>query len=496
MFSALLVFVIIIISLVYITWKKNALLPPGIWGWPIVGSLPSQEVSMVDQVKELRKWFGDIFMWRIGGRTYIFLCNYQLIKTALNKPELANRPHLYSMDVFTNYVESGIVNVSGKLWQNSRRFALRHLKSLGMGKSTYESVIQQEVVSLIKNFQNLIGEPTLLPWSINVAVLNVIWRIVADRRYEIDDEEILHFQELLGKTLENVSPIIALCDLLPWLPKIVPDAVIRWLGADEYLAIAQQSLDFMMDVIKEHQLVLDTENPRDYIDYYLIEMERQKEDPQSTMSIIDLASGLQDLFIAGSETTSSTIRWAIFYIAKHQDVQKKVHEEIDSVVDRNTLPSLEHRDRLPYLDAVTREVQRLVSLVALSLPHCAAEETMLEGFRIPKDAVIMTSLECCHTDPNLWKNPDEFYPEHFLDQDGRLLAKKEGYLPFSIGKRVCPGESLAYMELYLFLGGILQNFHFALPEGEDLNPKRNPKDRFINAPKPYKVIISKRECTS
>ncbi|KAK7056562.1 hypothetical protein SK128_009149 [Halocaridina rubra] len=489
---SLILVLVIIFSVVYFLGRKESSLPPGIWGWPLLGSLPASDIAMPDQVMALRKKYGDIFTWRIGMRTYIFICEYQLIKTALSKIELADRPELYSFDVFTEFNKIGIANGNGRFWMNNRRFALRHLRSLGMGKATYESVIQYEAESLIKDMQKLSGKPTELPWSINVAVLNVIWRIVADRRYDIDDEEVLEFQELINRIFKEVSPVVLYYDMLPWLPKLIPASLNKMLGVNEYFSISQQTLKRMKEVIKEHQATFDPENPRDYIDYYLKEMEAHKDDPESTMSIRELTYTLEDLFIAGSETTSSTLRWAIFYLSKHQDIQRKLQKEIDAVVDKNTLPSLKHRERLAYLDAVIKEVARVVSLLPLSVPHAAAEDTTLNGYKIPKGSVIMCCTEACHNDPKLWEKPDEFYPEHFLDKDGKLI-KREGFMPFGTGRRICLGESLANIELFLFLGGLVQNFHFELAEGEDLHPKKNPKDRLINTAKPIQVIISKRK---
>lgn len=472
--------------------KMPSTLPPGIKGWPFFGSLPSQNVSMVEQVRDLRKKYGDIFTWRIGGRLYIFLCKYEYIKAALNRLEVSNRPELFTLDLFTNSVKAGFINASGKLWQNNRRFAIRHLKNLGMGKTTYESVILHEVAMLVKDLEGREGDPKPLPFSINIAVLNVIWRICADRRYNVDDEEAQHFHGIIDKAFGDVDVVLILYDLIPWLPKIVPNFISNWLGVAKLKSAYNKLKVILKEVVEEHVAVLDPENPRDYIDYYLIEMEAQKNNPETTMNDLDLQVSLADLFVAGSETTSSTLRWSIFYLAKYPEIQAKVHKELDTVVGKDICPSLKHKESLPYLDAVSLEVQRVVSLVALSIPHVTSAETLLGGYIVPKGAVVIPSLECCHSDPVYWEKPNDFYPEHFLNKEGKVIHKKEGFIPFSTGKRVCPGESLACMEIYLFLSGMLQKFQFTLPEGEDLNPKRNPKDRFINAAKPFNVIIKKR----
>nr|XP_027214807.1 cytochrome P450 2L1-like [Penaeus vannamei] len=490
--EALLGILLLILAFSYANRRpKN--LPPGPWGLPLIGKFPASQVSVSEQVVELRKKFGNIVSWRIGSRIFIFFCDYRTIKAAFAKMEFADRTDFFSAGHFNKFTRTGLINTEGLLWQNNRRFALRHLRDLGMGKTRLEEAIQHEAVCLVEDFARHAGRPGPLPWSINVAVLNVIWQMVASRRHNVDDPEIQEVNKLINLSFEEFQDTVVWFDFMPWLIPIVPHFVKKWVGIAHLPDYIEVISERMKKHVQEHQATLDPENPRDYIDAYLLEMEARKDDPESTMSIEDLLFCLSDLFVAGSETVSSTIRWAIHYLAKYPEVQAKVQKEIDSVVPRDVPPSIQQKNSLPYLEAVTLEVHRLASLVRLGVLHSCAKETQFEGFTIPKGAVLAGLQEGCHSDSAYWEKPFEFYPEHFLDAEGKVLAKKEGFLPFGLGRRQCLGESLARMELFVFLSALLQNFSFSAPEGKELCVEKDPKLLILSMPKPLEIVIAKRE---
>ncbi|XP_042870721.1 cytochrome P450 2L1-like isoform X2 [Penaeus japonicus] len=484
--------VLLLVLLFAFVNRRPENLPPGLWGLPIIGKLPSDEESLYDQVERLKKKFGNIVSWRMGSRIFIFFCDYKTIKAAFAKPEFADRPDLYSLTVFNRFTETGIIISSGLIWQNNRRFTLRHLRDLGMGKTRLEEAIQHEAVCLVEDFARHTGRPGPLPWSINVAVLNVIWQMVAGKRFEVNDFEIQKLSKLSSSSFEDFQAI-KWFDFMPWLVPLVPHFLKKWTGVLKVTDKVQVISQHMAKHVKEHQATLDPENPRDYIDAYLLEMEARKDDPQSTMSIEDLLCCLSDLFNAGSETTSSTLRWALLYLAKYPEVQAKVQREIDSVVPRDVLPSILQKNSMPYLEAATLEVHRVASFLRNGVHHACSKETQFEGYTIPKGAVLLGHQEGCHMDPAYWEKPYEFHPEHFLDDQGKVLSKKEGFLPFGLGRRQCLGESLARMEIFVLLSALLQNFTFSAPEGQEISVEKDPKLAILNIPKPIDVVITKRK---
>ncbi|XP_013914382.1 PREDICTED: cytochrome P450 2U1 [Thamnophis sirtalis] len=168
----------------------------------------------------------------------------------------------------------------------------------------------------------------------------------------------------------------------------------------------------------------------------------------------------------------------------------KVQEEIELVIGCNRPPTLADKAHMPFTEATIMEVQRMTVVVPLSIPRMASETTELQGYIIPKGSVIIPNLWSVHRDPNKWENPNDFCPARFLDENGQLL-KKETFIPFGIGKRVCMGEQLAKMELFLMFVSLLQSFTFIYPE--DLKkPPMEGRFGLTLAPFPFKLIALKR----
>ena len=165
--------------------------------------------------------------------------------------------------------------------------------------------------------------------------------------------------------------------------------------------------------MEEHRATLDRENPRDFIDVYLTAME---EDEGLTMA--DLAISLYDFLLAGTETSSTTLKWLVLYLTIHQEVQARCREEIVRVIGANSC-RLEDIPSLPYTQATVAETHRLAAIAPLALAHQTRGRVEVEGFTFPPNSAFMSNLQFIMRDPNTFKNPGTFSPERFIGEDGR-----------------------------------------------------------------------------
>nr|XP_014339116.1 PREDICTED: cytochrome P450 2J2-like [Bos mutus] len=156
-------------------------------------------------------------------------------------------------------------------------------------------------------------------------------------------------------------------------------------------------------------------------------------------------------------------------MALNPEIQEKVQAEIDRVLGQSQQPSMAARESMPYTNAVIHEVLRMGNIIPLNVPREVAVDTTLAGYHLPKGTVVVTNLTALHRDPAEWATPDTFNPEHFLENG--QFKKRESFLPFSIGKRMCLGEQLARAELFIFFTSLLQKFTFRPPENEKLSLK-------------------------
>lgn len=123
------------------------------------------------------------------------------------------------------------------------------------------------------------------------------------------------------------------------------------------------------------------------------------------------------------------------------------------------------RSQLPYTMATIKEIMRFADIAPTGLMHKTVCDVQLNGFELPHNTLVLSNISACHRDPKLWEKPEQFYPEHFLD-NGALVENKPGFLPYGVGKRVCPGAALADMQIFLVIANILSEFNLSLPDGD------------------------------
>ncbi|XP_051002910.1 cytochrome P450 2C37-like [Acomys russatus] len=407
----------------------------------------------------LSKAYGPVFTLYLGRQPTVVLHGYETVKEALidHGEEFAGRGSYPVVDkdlLFSIYAHFllGIVFYNGDVWRDTRRFSLMTLRKLGMGKRSIEDRVQEEAQCLVKELKKTNGLPCDPTFILGCAPCNVICSIIFQNRFDYKEQDFLNLMEKLNENTKILSsPWLQVCNTFPALLDYCPGSHNTFFK--NYACIK----NYLLEKIKQHEESLDVTNPRDFIDYYLIKG-RQENCNQKLDNILEhLAITATDLFIAGTETTSTTLRYALLFLLKYPQVTAKFQEEIDRVVGRHRSPCMQDRNCMPYTDAMIHDVQRFIDLFPTSLPHTVTCDIKFRNYFIPKGTKILTSLSSVLHDSKEFPHPEMFDPGHFLDAKGNF-KKSDHFVPFSTGKRMCAGEGLARMELFLFLTTILQNF--------------------------------------
>ncbi|XP_073666686.1 steroid 21-hydroxylase isoform X4 [Tursiops truncatus] len=203
---------------------------------------------------------------------------------------------------------------------------------------------------------------------------------------------------------------------------------------------------------------------RDMTDYMLQGMGKQRvEEGPGQLLEGHVHMSVVDLFIGGTETTANTLSWAVAFLLHHPEIQRRLQEELDRELGPGASGSrvpYKDRARLPLLNATIAEVLRLRPVVPLALPHRATRASSIFGYDIPEGMVVIPNLQGAHLDETVWERPHEFRPDRFLDAGANPSA-----LAFGCGARVCLGEPLARLELFVVLGQLLQAFTLLSPAG-------------------------------
>ncbi|EMP24842.1 Cytochrome P450 2F2 [Chelonia mydas] len=213
---------------------------------------------------------------------------------------------------------------------------------------------------------------------------------------------------------------------------------------------------------KRPQDSLGPSSPDSYIDCFLLQTDQEKQNPDTEFTTENLVMTTLELFFAGTETVSTTLRCGILLLMKYPEIKEKVHKEIDRVIGRSRLPATEDRIRMPYTDAVIHEVHRFADVIPMSLPHVTTQDVQFRVYVIPKGTYVHPLLRTVYLDSEEHKTPEAFAPERLLNENG-CFKKQNAFMLLSAGKWVCLGEGLVRMELFLFFTTALQRFALSSP---------------------------------
>uniref|UniRef100_A0A667XMB4 Cytochrome P450, family 2, subfamily P, polypeptide 6 n=1 Tax=Myripristis murdjan TaxID=586833 RepID=A0A667XMB4_9TELE len=431
--SLLLFTVLFLLIADYLKTRRPSSFPPGPWALPFVGNIFTVDFNRAHKT--------------LTQHGYHSILQRHAIPSGLR---LVGRSFIFQQDndpKHTSRLCKGLIFSNGHLWKQQRRFSLSTLKYFGVGRKSLELAILDEFTYSGKSIADLKGKPFNPHLIINNAVSNMICSLIVGHRFEYEDERFIKLIKRFDSALQSATSI--------------------WAQLYNAFPFSFGVKDMIRSEIKQHKKDWNPAEPRDYIDCYLMEIQMRKGDAESTFSEENLVICALDLFVAGSETTSTTLRWAFLYMAKYPEIQEKVQAEIDRVIGQSRKPSMMDRANLPYTDAVIHEIQRMGNIVPLSLRHSTNRDIQLGDYTVPKGVVIIPNLTSVLFDKREWETPYTFNPGHFLNEEGKFV-KRAAFIPFSAGKRVCLGENLARMEIFLFFTSFMQRFTISVPAGTKL----------------------------
>uniref|UniRef100_A0A3B3U2N7 Cytochrome P450 2K1-like n=1 Tax=Poecilia latipinna TaxID=48699 RepID=A0A3B3U2N7_9TELE len=367
----------------------------------------------------------------------------------------------------TNSEHVGVLFSNGETWREMRRFALSTLKDFGMGKRGAEEKVLEECGHLIKVFER---KPFNTSHPVNYATSNIISSIVFGSRFEYDDPR---FRNLVIRVNENMS--------------LFGTAGIQ-------VSLMFHFSNFVNDTLGKLKATLNPQTCRGLVDCFLIRKQKEEDacvkDTQFTEENLILT--VANLFTAGTDTTAASLRWSLLLMAKYPHIQDQVQEELTRVVGNREV-HVEDRKNLPYTDAVVHEIQRFCYIVPMAIPHKTSRDVTFQGFFIKEGTTVIPLLASVLYDESEWESPHTFNPSHFLDKEGRFI-KRDAFLPFSAGRRVCLGESLAKMSLFLFFTSLLQRFRFMPPPGvSEYDLDLTPAVGFTISPSPHELCAISRQ---
>uniref|UniRef100_A0A2K6EKJ5 Cytochrome P450 n=1 Tax=Propithecus coquereli TaxID=379532 RepID=A0A2K6EKJ5_PROCO len=345
-------------------WRQKKIwgkLPPGPTPLPFLGNyLQLNTEQIYDSLMKISERYGPVFTVHLGPRQVVVLCGYDAVKEALvdQAEEFSGRGEQATFDrLFKGY---GVAFSNGERTKQLRRFSITTLRDFGFTLSL------QSHLSL--NPPHPAGATIDPTFFLSRTVSNVISSIVFGDRFDYENKEFLSLlRMMLGSFQFTATATGQLYEMFYSVMNHLP-------GPQQQAFKELQGLeDFIAKKVEHNQRTLDPNSPRDFIDSFLIRMQEEKKNTNTAFCMKNLVLTTLNLFFAGTETVSTTLRYGFLLLMKHPDVEAKVHEEIDR-----------DRAKMPYTEAVIHEIQRFADMIPMGLARRVTKDTKFRDFFLPK----------------------------------------------------------------------------------------------------------------
>ncbi|XP_073243570.1 steroid 17-alpha-hydroxylase/17,20 lyase-like [Porites lutea] len=474
-------------------------MPPGprLTSLPVLGNVLSLDFKAKDlneAFQSLKKNYGRIFSIKLGSFKIVMASTPDAVKEALVKKsaDYAGRQQTYSAMAGTLGGKDIVLGSPGPGWKLHRKLFTTALRQYLSDIPLIERRVRTQAEKLVLFMEEKQGQPFDPADCLMRAVADVICGITFGEGYDTTNPDLNKLLKLNIESIANAADTqLALAlDFFP-VAQYLPLKVY-----ERFLRPSFEIFDIIRKFLSERKKTFDPERPvKDLITGLLhakLEAESESNEDRSALLTDDyFINTIEDMFAGGYETTSTTMKWVLAFLVNYPKYQEAIHRQLDEVIG-DQAPSLNDRSRLPLIQATIIETLRVGNVVPLAIPHVTVTDTTLCGYRVPKNTMVFVDTESVHLDPKCWDDPTVFNPYRHIDEDGKLITNQGNFFPFGAGRRVCAGEPLAKVELFLFLSWLFQKFTFVAEE-DGRPPKLKGIFNLTQFPVPYKIRAIKRK---
>ncbi|KAM7255069.1 hypothetical protein ACFE04_020310 [Oxalis oulophora] len=439
--------------------------PPGPPGWPVIGNMLDLGAIPHQTMSTLKLKYGPVLWLKLGSVNTMVIQSAEAASLFFkNHDAIFDRQIPEAMTALDYHKGSIVFGQYGTYWRLIRRLGLTELFSIR--KMNESAQLRKKCINKMMNYmeeesatmqaRGESGEVNL-PHHLFVLAFNLIANLMFSR--DLLDPQSKEgrefFDSTMGMSKWAAKPNVA--DFFPILKWFDPQRVKKGMSKDmgRVTKILEGFIKHRNEEKKKGKMM---EN-KDFVDV-LLEYEEDGAQGLGKISDHNVKIVILELFLAGSETTSSTLVWIMAELLRHPDCMKKVKEELDNVVSPNTTVEESDLDSLPYLQLVVKESLRLHPTTPLLIPRKAIKDTIYMGYHVPKGTQVFLNAWAIGRDPNEWDDPLSFKPERFLNKNIDYKGQHFKLIPFGSGRRICMGLPIAHRVVPLVLASLLHEFEW------------------------------------
>ncbi|XP_060065498.1 cytochrome P450 2B1-like [Ylistrum balloti] len=480
--------VLIVIGTVYWLWKKEMARVPGPRGLPVIGNIPQVIGGRFDhKLQRFRDRYGNIFRVKLGEMTTVFVFGLKNIQDVLLGPEenFEMRPNwLYIPDKVIQ--KKGIIWTNGEMWQRMRDITTTTQTSPDSSQHTEKQTMAEvnHVVDLLNKGSESDGSGVDPNSLFSSSTFNILSAFVFGQRFDVTEKDYSLLKDGIADITErnktqnpvNMFPSLGAC-----MKRKRDEAIVK---ENDLFVILKKYL------ISHENRCCHGNASLDLMDTFIQQKEHGKETDQETEN--NFLRSILDLYIYGSEMTTSLLLWTIVYLVRYPDVQRKCQEEMDSVVgDRDVSSNDKANGSLPYCVAVLKEILRISSPAVMTTLHTNKKSSIVDGYMISGRSLVVCDLHKPRFDDTIWEDPFEFRPERFFSQLSET-QERVASLSFGLGPRCCPARKLSDTTHFLYSMNLIRHFHIQHHDKNIQIPLTSDYKGVSLKPRPFRVVFKPR----
>ncbi|EWZ79807.1 hypothetical protein FOWG_16135 [Fusarium oxysporum f. sp. lycopersici MN25] len=480
-----------VITLVYICVTKllakasrNVQLPPGPRGLPLVGNvldLPRAGQFEAHHWAKHKDLYGTTSSVTVFGQTLVIINDAKLAQTILNdrsakhssRSKMTFAGEMVGWDKTLSFLP---YNDQLRSHRKKAHLCLKSEASIKSNDAIQEIEVGHFLLHLLRNPDRLVDHIQNQAGSV---IVKVVYGYTAEQFKP--DPLLITVRKVVDEFGIAAKPGAFMVDLIPIL-KYVPE----WFPGAVFKSTAKQWRSNLESSVEDPAAFVEYQmaNGKDNTSFLSQLLQKSLTDEEYSENKWLAAS----LYAAGADTTVSAITTFFLAMTLFPEAQKKAQYEIDEVIGRDRLPTLSDRQSLPYVNALVKEVLRWHPVGPMCLPHTTSQDDVIDGYLIPKGAMILPNIwQICH-DSALYHDPMAFRPERFL---GSEPETDPGRFVFGFGRRVCPAQAMSEKTLFLNMAQTLAVFDIGVKEGTEM-PKAEFTSGVVSHPKPFETEIKPR----